>query len=71
MPQMSQILKEHAIDMVTAGMSSRAVDRELNVPTISRPNDILENLAERPIGLTIADHMYGVIWASGLLMSML
>jgi hypothetical protein len=28
---MSQVLKEHAIGMVTAGMSTRAVARELNV----------------------------------------
>ncbi len=38
MPQMSQVLRERAIDMLTAGMSIRAVDRELNVnfSTISR-----------------------------------
>ncbi len=38
MPQMSQVLKEHAISMLTAGMSTRAVARELNVhfSTISR-----------------------------------
>ncbi len=31
MPQMSQILRERAIGMLTAGMSTRAVTRELNV----------------------------------------
>ncbi len=38
MPQMSQVLKERAIGMLTAGMSTKAVARELNVhlSTISR-----------------------------------
>ncbi len=38
MPQMSQVLRERAIGMLTAGMSTRAFDRELNVhfSTISR-----------------------------------
>ncbi len=38
MPQMSQVLRERAIGMLTAGMSTRAVVRELNVhfSTISR-----------------------------------
>ncbi len=38
MPQMSQVLRELAIGMLTAGMSTRAVARELNVnfSTISR-----------------------------------
>ncbi|ROL33051.1 hypothetical protein DPX16_5946 [Anabarilius grahami] len=38
MPQMSQVLRERAIGMLTAGMSTRAVARELNVHffTISR-----------------------------------
>ncbi len=31
MPQMSQVLRERAIGMLTAGMSTRAVTRELNV----------------------------------------
>ncbi len=31
MPQMSQVLKERAIGMLTAGMSTREVARELNV----------------------------------------
>ncbi len=31
MPQMSQVLREHAIGMLTAGMSTRTVARELNV----------------------------------------
>ncbi len=38
MPQMSQVLRERAIGMLTAGMSTRAVARDLNVnfSTISR-----------------------------------
>ncbi len=38
MPQMSQVLRVRAIGMLTAGMSTRAVDHELNVhfSTISR-----------------------------------
>ncbi len=38
MPQMSQVLRERVIGMLTAGMSTRAVARELNVhfSTISR-----------------------------------
>ncbi len=38
MPQISQVLKEHTIGMLTVGMSTRAVSRELNVhfSTISR-----------------------------------
>ncbi len=38
MPQMSQVLRERAIGMLTAGMSTRAVARELNVhfSTITR-----------------------------------
>ena len=38
MPQMSQVLRERAIGMLTAGISTRAVARELNVhfSTISR-----------------------------------
>lgn len=31
MPQMSQVLRECAIGVLTAGMSTRAVARELNV----------------------------------------
>ena len=31
MSQMSQVLRKRAIDMLTAGMSTRAVARELNV----------------------------------------
>ncbi len=38
MPQMSKVLRERAIGMLTAGMSNRAVAREFNVyfSTISR-----------------------------------
>ncbi len=47
MPQMSQVLRERAIGMLTAGMSTRAVARELNVnfSTISRLKGVSENLA--------------------------
>ncbi len=31
MPQMSQVLREHTIGILTAGMSTRAVARELNI----------------------------------------
>ena len=31
MPQMSQVLRERAVGMLDAGMSTRAVARELNV----------------------------------------
>jgi hypothetical protein len=31
---------------------------------------VLENLAVRPASFTTADHVYGVVWASSLLMSM-
>ena len=43
MPQMSQVLRERAIGMLTAGMSTRAVARELNVhfSTISLLQDRL------------------------------
>ena len=60
MPQMSQVLREDAIVTLTAGMSTRAVARELyvNFSTISRStNVILENLAVRPTGLTAAEHV--------------
>lgn len=35
MPQMSQVLRERAIGMPTAGMSTKAVARELNAQTTS------------------------------------
>ncbi len=52
MPQMSQVLRERAIVMLTAGMSTRAVTRELNVhfSTISVYKGVSENLAEHPTG---------------------
>ena len=68
MQQMSQVLRECAIGMLTAGISTRAFARELNVHFSIINHLILENLAVRPTGLTIADRMYGVVWASGLLM---
>ena len=57
MPQMSQVLREHAIYMLTAGMSIGDVARELDFSTISRHNVVLENLAVCPTGLTTADHV--------------
>ena len=70
MPQMSHVLKEHVIGMLTAGMSTTAVARELDVH-FSDISVVLENLAVHPTGLTTTDHVYGVVWVSGLLMSTL
>jgi hypothetical protein len=67
MPKMSQVLREYGIGMLTAGMSTRAVARQLNVNFSTK--FVLENLAVCPTGLTNADHVYGVVCASGLLMS--
>ena len=50
MPKMSQGLRERAIGLLTAGMSTRAV---------AASNIVLENLAVRPAGLTTTDDMYG------------
>ena len=52
----SQVLRERAIGMRTAGMSTRAVVREWNVnfSTISGLNVVLENLAT---GLTSTDQV--------------
>jgi transposase len=44
MPQMSQVLKGRAIGVLTAGMSTRAVARELDVH-FSTISVVLENLA--------------------------
>ena len=61
MPQMSQVLRERAIGMLTAGISTKAVARELNVhfSTISRLQRtvLIENVAVCPAGLTTADQM--------------
>jgi hypothetical protein len=53
MPQMSQVLRERAIGMLTAGISTRTVAREFNFnfSTISAYNIVLENLAVCPTGL--------------------
>ncbi len=55
MPQMSQVLRERAIDMLTAVMSTRAVALELNVhfSTISISKGVLEICEQylREIGL--------------------
>ena len=63
MLQMSQVLREYAIAMLTAGMSTRAVTRELKVHFST--NVVLGNLAVCSTGLTTADHVYGVVRASG------
>ena len=52
-----KVLREQQIRMHTAAMSTRAVARELNLSPIRR--------------LTPADHVYGVVWTIGLLMSTL
>ena len=56
MSQMSQVLRERAVDMLTAGMSTRAVAREFDV-NIYTIHVVLENLAVRPTGLTTTDHV--------------
>jgi hypothetical protein len=38
---------------------------------LAASNIILENFAVYTTGLTTADHVHGVVWASGLLMSTL
>ena len=64
-------LRECAIGMLTAGMTTITVARELNVnfSTIIRFNIVLDYFEVHPSGLTTADHVYGVVWASGLLSS--
>jgi DNA-binding NarL/FixJ family response regulator len=59
MPQMSQVLRERAIGMLTAGMSTRAVAREfyVNFSTINHLQVVLDNLAVRPTGLKTSDHI--------------
>ena len=58
MPHTSQVLRELAIRMLTAGMSTRAFARELNVNfAYAASNVILENLSVHPNGLTTADHV--------------
>jgi hypothetical protein len=55
-----QVLREGAIGMLTAGISTRAVVREFHVNFST--NVVLENLAVHPTGLTTADHVYGMVW---------
>jgi hypothetical protein len=55
MPQMSQVLREPAIGMLTAGMCTRVVARELNINFST--NVVLESLAVHPTGLTTTDHV--------------
>jgi hypothetical protein len=53
--------------MMTAGMSTRAVARELNINFFNISKLLLDYLAVSPTGLTRADQVYGIVWASGLL----
>ncbi len=57
--QMSQVLRERAIGMLTAGMSTRAVAGEFNVhfSATAVSKGVSENLALHPTGLTTADHV--------------
>ena len=55
MTQMSQVLRERTMGMLTAGMSTRAVARELNVHFSTE--GVSENLAVHPTGLTTTDHV--------------
>ena len=73
MPQMCQVLRECAFGMLTAGMSTRAVTRECNVnfSTISRLQHCFREFGSTFNSLTTADHVYGFVWVSGLLMSKL
>ena len=59
MPQMSHVLRECAIGMLTAGMSTRAVTREFNIPfsTISHLCRFRE-FAVHPPGLSTAGHVW-------------
>ena len=72
-PQMTEVLRDRAIGMLTAGMSTRAAAREfkMNFSITSRCFVDLENLTVRPTGLPTTHHVYDVVWTSGLLMSTL
>ncbi len=58
MPQMSQVLRERAIGMLTAGMSTRAVPVNWMFISLHKPSPkvVSENLASTSTGLTTADH---------------
>jgi hypothetical protein len=58
MTQMSQVFRERAIGMRTAGMPNRAVATDFNVNFSTTSNAVLENLAVCPTGLTTADHVF-------------
>ncbi len=73
---MSNILREGAIGMLTAGMSTRAVTPELNVnfSTISclqRRFIEFGSTSNRHCTGQMEDSVYGVVCVSGLLMSTL
>ena len=52
--KMCSFVRQHnATDLLTAGISNRAVARELNVN--------FENLVVRPTDLTTAEHVHGVV----------
>jgi hypothetical protein len=71
MPKMAQVLREHVIGMLTAGMSTRAVARELNVPYADSQCHFREfgSKSNRPHNRR--PHIWRCVWASGLLMSTL
>ena len=58
MPQMSSVLREREIGLLTAGTSTRAVAIEcyVKVSTISILQCVLENFAVGPTCLITADH---------------
>ncbi len=75
MPQMSQVLRERAIGMLAAGMSTRAVARELNVhfSTISRgremtpppsPDTVKLHILEWPFIVASLRHTCAIIMLS-------
>ena len=64
-------LSDRAIGQMTAGMFTRAVARSFNVnfSTISCLQHHFREFCSTSNQPTTADHVYGVVWASGLLMS--
>ena len=66
MPRMSQILRECEIGMLSAGISTRAVARELNVyfSTISHFQCCFRGFGST--SKSALDHVYDVVWVNGL-----